>query len=132
MFEVGYVVRNSQNIIVFHATESVLLKDIYYSEKTLKTKLAFKPGVYTVSLEVDKDNITYVSRDSFEVREKMFIALPGVLLTARLVSDVLLRISLVLFIMFLVFLVLLFVEHRKSVRSLQINEKDLYKDGDIK
>ncbi len=105
--------------------ESATLKTRYITSPRLP------PGVYRIIAELSDENISYVTTDTFEVAKKVLFRLPGIVLTTREVSDIVFQILLILFVLLVIFFILLIYERKKSRKSSQINEWDLFKDKDI-
>lgn len=126
-----YSVLSPRGGTIFEKEDRVLIQKELKVKKRLVLPFTIEPGTYRIILEVPRGDRTYISSDTFEVRERVLVSLPGVTLTTGQVSDVLARASIILFAIIVVFLSLLFWEHHKALQERKLTEKDLYRDKDI-
>lgn len=130
--DIRFIVLNPRGEKVLEKTESILIKDSITIEKRLLTSYGTDAGEYRVLFEISRGSVTYIGADSFVVKERVLLDLPGAItITSKTVSDALFRLSFVFILLVVIFLSLLFWEYEVSRRERKIDEDDLYRDRDI-
>lgn len=129
--DIQYRIYGPAGTIVYEKKESVLIQDRLLLKKQLSTSFNARAGTYHIIIELQRDGVTFVTSDTFEVRDKVLVSIPGLVITSEMASDILFRISFLAIMMILVFLSLLFWEYQKSKTAKKLDEHDLYRDRDI-
>ena len=99
---------------------------------TFRQPARLAPGEYVVQVELQRGEVTYIASDRFRVATPTVTLLPGIIVEVAATADVLQRLSFWFSLLLLSFLLLLWAEYRHCRRQTGVNERDLWRDGDIR
>lgn len=127
----SYFIENEKGRVVFERTENLTIGNTIGLQSSLQTSLKTPFGKYTLIAKLLLDDMEFISTDTFEIKEFTFTLAPGLVVSRGDMSKILLKILWILLVIAIIFLVLLYLEHQRCRKTIQITEKDLMKDKDI-